>query len=106
MMRWQRSGEFCISPSMVFPRRPSSFLIGARKAPPASARLYPPAAGLAWPALQGYRRAAAAQPENLRLVLAAQPKRAREKRAILWAVAPVVARSARISPITGANLNP
>src|SRR5262245_24068101 len=38
--------------------------------------------------------------------LAAQPNRPRENRAMSWGVAPVVARSARISPITGANLKP
>src|SRR5262249_28938656 len=38
--------------------------------------------------------------------LTAQPKRPRAKRAMSWRVAPVVARSARISPTTGANLKP
>src|SRR5262249_51448253 len=53
---------------------------------------------------QGYRHVAAAQPENRRLRPLAQPKRRSEKRAMSWGVAPVVARSATISPITGANL--
>src|SRR5215475_2275126 len=55
---------------------------------------------------QGYRHAAAVQLENMGIPLAAQPNRPRENRAMSWGVAPVVARSPRISPITGANLKP
>jgi len=49
------------------------------------------------------------QPRNRRIcraTVAAQPNRPRENRAMSWDVVPMVARSARISPITGANLKP
>jgi hypothetical protein len=44
--------------------------------------------------------------KSWRLRIATHENRASEKREISWAVAPVVARSARISPIIGANLKP
>src|SRR5262245_11692818 len=105
MMRWQSSGQSCINPSMVFPLV-LAYGVGVRTedldTQAAPVRLHPDT-GLRLPA-----RRVRATGDSLRRggPFARQPNRPSEKRAMSCAVVPVVARSARISPITGANLKP